>query len=141
LRYKQFVSPTVLERARDLLGTQKSYRKAVKHQQKSLVYDDRQQHPLAQRGAALAGSTLWRWLSWLGSLTRTRQSAMQLISQKFPGHALHREMILIDPRKYRSEARGQTLQQAAELLLVEGMFRLKMTNPIFPDFATGCSWR
>ncbi len=141
MRHKQFVSPTLLERARDFLGTEKSYRKAVKREQTSLVYDDRQEHPLAQRGAALAASTLWRWLSWLGNLTKTRQSARQLISQRFPGHVLHREMILIDPRKYRSEARGQTLQEAAELLLVEGMFRQKMTNPIFPQFATGCSWR
>jgi hypothetical protein len=141
LRYKQFVSPTLLERARDFLGTEKSYRKAVKREQKSLVYDDRQEHPLAQRGAALAASTLWRWLSWLGNLTKTRQSAMQLISQRFPGHVLHREMIPIDSRKYRSEARGQTLQRAAELLLVEGLFRQRMTKPIFPQFATGCSWR
>jgi hypothetical protein len=54
LRYKQFVSQTVLDKAKDFLGTQQSYRKTVRPQQRSLVYDDRQDHPLAKRGAALA---------------------------------------------------------------------------------------
>ena len=141
MRHKQFVSPTLLETARDFLGSRKSYRQAVQHQQRSLVYDDRQENSLAARGAALAHSTLWHWLSWLGGLTRTRQSAMQLISQKFPGHSLHREMIFIDPRKYRSDARGETLQQAGWLLLVEAVFARRMKNPIFPRFATACGWR
>jgi hypothetical protein len=105
------------------------------------VYDDRQENPLAGRGAALAHSTLWHWLSWLGGLTRTLQSAMQLISQKDPGHSLHREKMPIDPRKYRSESRGQTLEQAGWLLLVEAVFKKKMGKRIFPRFATGCGWR
>lgn len=141
MRHKQFVSPTLLETARDFLGSQKSYRKAVEHERRSLVYDDRQENPMARRGAALAHSTLWHWLSWLGRLTRTRQSAMQLISQRFPGHSLHRQMIHIDPRKHRSEARGRTLEQAGRLLLVEGVFQRRMKKRIFPQFATGCGWR
>ena len=84
LRRKQFVSPTVLERAKDFLGSRKSYRQGVREQQRSLVYDDRQEHPLAARGAALAHSTLWRWLSWLGGRTRTMQRASQLICQQDP---------------------------------------------------------
>jgi hypothetical protein len=140
LRHKQFVSPTLLERARDFLGSGKSYRKAVHRQQKWLVYDDRQENPLAHRGAALAHSTLWHWLSWLGRLTRTLQSATQLISQQSPGHGLHRPMIHIDPRKYRSEAREKTLEQAWRLLLVEAVFEERMKKRIFPRFATGCGW-
>ena len=141
MRHKQFVSPTLLETARDFLGGQKSYRRAVRHQQRWLVYDDRQEHSLARRGAALAHSTLWHWLSWLGELKRTLQSAMQLISQKYPGHGLHRQMIVIDPRKYRSETRGETVEQAGWLLLVEAVFEQRMKNRIFPRFATGCGWR
>jgi len=131
----------LLDKARDFLGSEKSYRKAVKHQQKFLVYDDRQENPWAPRGAALAPSTLWRWLSWLGSLSRTMQSASQLISQRSPGHTLHRQMISIDPRKYCSAARCKTLEQAGGLLLVEAVFEQRMKNRIFPRFATGCGWR
>ena len=135
------MSPTLLEMARDFLGSEKSYRKAVQHQQKWLVYDDRQENPMAHRGAALAHSTLWHWLSWLGRLTKTMQSASQLISQICPGHGLHREMIPIDPEKHRSEARRKTLEQAGRLLLVEAVFEQRMKKRIFPRFATGCGWR
>ena len=135
------MSPTLLERAQDFLGSKKSYRQAVQHKQKSLVYDDRQENPLAHRGAALAHSTLWHWLSWLGGLTRTLHSATELISQEIPGHNLHRQMIPIDPRKHRSETRAETLEQAARLLLVEAVFQERMKKRIFPRFATGCGWR
>lgn len=131
----------MLETARDFLGTQKSYRQTVRHQQMSLVYDDRQENSLALRGAALAHSTLWRWLSWLGELRRTLQGAMQLISQKFPSHGLHRERPSVDPRKHCSDARREILEQAAWLLLVEALFARGMNKRIFPRFATGCGWR
>jgi hypothetical protein len=96
---------------------------------------------MAKRGAALAHSTLWHWLSWLGELTRTAHAASQLISQKDPAHSLHRALIMIDPRKYRSEARSQVLAKTAWLLLVEAVFEQRMKKRIFPTFATGCGWR
>ena len=144
MRYKQFVSETVLEKTKDFLGTDKSYRKTVRHQHRSLVYDDRQAHPLAERGAAMAHSSVWRWLSWLGGLTRTCQKACQLISQEDPHSTLHREVIPIDPRKYRGEdgcPRHQLLQRAGRMLLVEAVFHRQLGKRIFPQFATGCGWR
>ena len=141
LRRKQFVSPALLDRAKDFLGSPKSYREAVREQQRSLVYDDRQEHPLAARGAALAHSTLWRWLSWLGRLPRTMQQAGQLISQKDPPSTLHSQVIPVDPRKYRSEPRRIGLEQAARMLLVEATFQEHFGKKIFPRFATGCGWR
>lgn len=144
MRYKQFVSETVLDKAKDFLGTDKSYRKTVRWRQRSLVYDDRQNHPLAERGAALAHSSVWRWLSWLGGLTRTCQQACQLISQKDPHSTLHREVIPIDPRKYCGEEgcpRHQHLQRAGRMVLVEAVFQRQFDKRIFPRFATGCGWR
>ena len=87
MRYKQFVSETVLEKTKDFLGTDKSYRKTVRHQHRSLVYDDRQDNPMAQKGAALSHSSVWHWLSWLGRLTRTLQAANQLIDGYWTEHA------------------------------------------------------
>jgi hypothetical protein len=144
LRYKQFVSQTLLDKAKEFLGTEKSYRKTVRFQQASLVYDDRQDHPLSARGAALAHSSVWRWLSWLGSLTGTCQKACQLVSQKDPNSTLHREVIPVDPRKYRDEEgcpRHQLLQRAGRMLLVEAVFGQQFDKRIFPLFATGCGWR
>ena len=71
----------MLEKTKDFLGTDQSYRKTVRSGHRFLVYDDRQDHPLAERGAALAPSSVWRWLSWLGGLTRTSQKACQLIAE------------------------------------------------------------
>jgi len=144
LRYKQFVSETLLEKAKDFLGTKKSYRQTVRDGQRSLVYDDRQDHPLARRAAALAHSSVWHWLSWLGGLTRTRQTACQLINQKDLHSTLHRELVLIDPKKYRGEAgcrRHQLLERAGRMLLVEAVFQLQLKKRIFPRFATSCGWR
>ena len=141
MRHKQFVSPTLIERAKDFVGSPKSYRQAVREHGRSLVYDDRQEHPLAARGAALAHSTLWRWLSWLGGLTRTMQRASQLICQQDPHSTLHQQVIPIDPRKYRSEERRVSLEQAARMLLVEATFQEHFGKKIFPRFATGCGWR
>lgn len=123
------------------VGTSQSYRQAMRQNGQAMVYDDRQDHPLARRGAALAHSTLWRWLSWLGGLSRTRQAANQLIDQADPHCTLHREVIPIDPRKYRSEARCDLLQQAGQLLLTEAVFHQRLGKKIFPTFATGCGWR
>ena len=131
----------LLERAKDFLGSRKSYRQAVRQQHRSFVYDDRQEHPLAARGAALAHSTLWRWLSWLGGLTRTMQRASQLICQQDPHSTLHKQVIAIDPRKHRSEPRRVILEQAARMLLVEAAFQEHFGKKLFPRFATGCGWR
>ena len=134
----------MLDKAKEFLGTAKSYRKTVQHHQRALVYDDRQEHPLAERAAAMAHSSVWRWLSWLGGLTRTCQKACQLISQKDLNSTLHREVIPIDPRKYRDEegcSRHQLLQRAGRMVLVEAVFQRQLGNRIFPLFATGCGWR
>jgi hypothetical protein len=135
------VSPTLLDKAKDFLGSDKSYRQAVREGQRSLVYDDRQDNRFAGQGAALAHSTLWRWLSWLGGLTRTMQAASQLICQKDPNSTLHNQVIPIDPRKHRSDERRVTLEQAARMLLVEATFQEHFGKKIFPRFATGCGWR
>jgi hypothetical protein len=131
----------LLDRTKDFLGSQKSYRQAVREGQRAFVYDDRQEHPLASRGAALAHSTLWRWLSWLGGLTKTVQRASQLICQQDPRSTLHSQVIAIDPRKHRSEERRMTLERAARMLLVEAAFGEHFGKKIFPRFATGCGWQ
>lgn len=144
MRYKQFVSQTLLAKAKEFLGTEKSYRETARHQQRSLVYDDRQDHPLAERGAAMAHSSVWRWLSWLGGLTETCRRACQLIGQNDPHSTLHRAVIPIDPRKYRDEEgcpRHQLLQRAGRMVLVEAVFHRQFEKRIFPLFATGCGWR
>jgi hypothetical protein len=142
LPYKRFVSEVVCGKSKQFLDPGVSYRDTVHCQGRSLVYDDRQPGPLGERGAALAPSTVWRWLSWLGDgLTQTLQAARQLLRERAPHHTLHRDPWAVSPYKYRSEARGVTLRRALELVVVAELFPRLFGKAIFPDFATGCCWR
>jgi len=141
LPHKQFTSDILIDKTKDFLGSDKSYRETVRHQGKDLVYDDRQDHPLANRPAALAHSTPWRWLCWLASLTLTRRAASQLICQKDPDDDGHKRVIPIEPQKYRSQQRCQSLQEAARMLLIEADFQRHFQKKIFPTFATSMGWR
>jgi hypothetical protein len=69
------------------------------------------------------------------------QQASQLIGQEDPQSTVHRQVVPVDPRKYRSPERRVRLEQAARMLLVEAMFQEGFAKKIFPRFATGCGWR
>lgn len=137
LPYKRFVTEVVSDRSGSFLGTDQSYRQAVRLQGRELVYDDRQDEDLARRGAALAHSTVWRWLSWLGDeLQDAFRAVRQLIRERTPGSTLHWEGWGVSPYKYRSEARRLTLQRATEGLVLAEVFRRLFGKAIFPRFAT-----
>jgi len=138
LPHKRFVHPTIDRKCHDYLGEDVGYRKATEHQGRPVIYD---QPPTGgETSAALAPSTLWRWLSWLGGLKNTTRAACQVIRQKEPSAALHRQAWAVSPSKHRSEARQEVLEQALELLVVQRLFERLFSKSIFPHFATGCRW-
>lgn len=131
------------EKAKEYLGTDTSYRQVVQHQGMPILYDDREANsiPAGKEGVpGLAASTVWRWLSWLGSLENLLREASQLIRRKAPSSTLHREPWPMPTGKYRSDARRQTLQRAAECLVVESLFRDLFEQEMFPHFATAHGW-
>ena len=137
LPYKRFVSAVVCGRSRAFLGSDQSYRETVRVQGRELVYDDRQDEALGRQAAALAHSTVWRWLSWLGEgLREAVRELRQLIRARAPRSMLHREVWCVSPYKYRSEARRQTLQGALETLGIAEIFQRLFGKAIFPRFAT-----
>jgi hypothetical protein len=142
LPHKRFVSQVLQEKARDYLGSEpSSYRGASQREGRPLVYDDRQDEPLAKAAAALAPSTLWRWLSWVGNgLENTFRAARQLIREKEPRSTLHREAWAVAPHRYRSEARRQVLERALEASAVQEIFQRLFGKAIFPNFATAHGW-
>ena len=132
------------EKARESWATDTSYRKVIEHQGMPILYDDREADSIPAGKdcvPGLAPSTVWRWLSWLGGLENMLREACQLIRQKAPGSALHREAWPVSARKYRSEARRQTLQRAAQCLVSEPLFRELFDQEMFPNFATAHGWR
>jgi hypothetical protein len=137
LPYKRFVTEVICDRSRTFLGSDLSYRLAVRLQGREVVYDDRQDEDLARRAAALAHSSLWRWLSWLGDQLQDAFGAVRrLIRSRTPESSLHREMWGVSPYKYRSEVRRQTLQRAVEGLVIAKVFERLFGKAIFPRFAT-----
>ena len=142
LPHKRFVTAVVRDRSQAFLGTNQSYRATVRVDGRTLVYDDRQGEALAQHGAALSRSTVWRWMSWLGDgLQGTFREARRLIRAKEPRSTLHRQPWGISPAKYRSDRRRQTLQRALQGLVVTTVFQELFGKAIFPNLATGCGWR
>lgn len=137
LPYKRFVIDVVRDRSKTFLGSDQSYRQTVRQQGRAMVYDDRQDEGLARQGAALAPSTVWRWLSWLGDqLPDTWRAVRQLIRARTCDSALHREGWGVSPSKHRSEARRLTLQRAVEGLVLAAVFQRLFGKAIFPRFAT-----
>jgi hypothetical protein len=142
LPHKRFVTEVVQHRSQAFLGTDQSYRASVRPNGRELVYDDRQDEPLARDGAALSHSTVWRWLSWLGNgLHDTFREARRLIRAAASRSTLHRQFWGVSPAKYRSQPRRQTLQRALQGLVVGQVFQELFGKAIFPNLATGCGWR
>ena len=112
LPHKRFVKQDVLAKALKYLADQQpdaqaaTYRESVREQRVPLSYTN------DNNGRQLSHVTLWRWLSWLGSLKNLVQLATQLILQKDPQADLHRQSCPVACGKVRSVHRRRTLEQA-----------------------------
>lgn len=137
LPHKRFVKQDVLAKAWQYLSAEKqpkcraTYREAVREGRVPLSY------AADQEGRQLSHSSIWRWLSWLGSLNDLRKRATQLIFQKDPQAHWHWTPHPIAAHKVRSEERRKTLGQAALMLdVVETFSRLFGVN-LFTHLGTG----
>jgi len=142
LPHKRFVSAVVCDRSQAFLGSGQSYRGSVRPAGRELVYDGSPDEALVRRAAALAPSTVWRWLSWLGDgLQGAFRKAQRLIYRQEPRSTLHRQIWSVSPAKYRSDRRRQTLQRALQGLVIRRIFQDLFGKAIFPNFATATGWR
>ena len=138
---KRFTKQPVLDKGGEYLGTDHSYAKTVVDQREGLpiMYDDRTPAGL-EKASGLAPSTVWRWLSGLGGMPGTLRAAWDLIRQKEPAAALHRQPWALSPRKYRSEKRRGVLLQAMQMLAVDRVCAGLFGEGIFPRYATSQGW-
>ena len=139
---KRFTKQPVLDKGGEHLGTDHSYAKTVVDQREGLpiMYDDRTAAGL-RKASGLAPSTVWRWLSWLGGMPGTLRAAWDLIRQREPGSALHRQSWAVSPRKYRSEQRRDVLLAAMQLLAVDRVCAGLFGEGIFPRYAISQGWK
>ena len=136
---KRFAKQVVLEKGREYLGTEHSYRQTTEQQRMPIMYDDRTRK--GEEGpAGLAPSTVWRWLSWLGGMPGTLRAVSGLIRQKDPNSSLHRQPWAVPTTKYRSEKRQNTLAQAMQLLAADRLCENLFGEGIFPRYATAQGW-
>ncbi len=116
---------------------QRTYRKTVWHQNMRIGYQG-SDDDIDER--FLEHSTPWRWISSLGSMKKTLNQALHLISQKDPQSSMFREVFPVYPCKYRSLQRKNILQNTRCLLRAGEKFQRLFGQKIFPHLATACGW-
>ena len=118
---------------------EQSYRKVVTVQGTAIGYAELSAGQIDER--QLSPSTVWRCLSFLGSLTETLSQAQRLIREKAPETSFFRNLIPIIAKKYRSTKRKYLLETAQKLLGAAAEFKKYFGYGIFPHFATACRWK
>lgn len=81
-------------------------------------------------------SLVWRFLTWMGSLTYSLDKAREMILKHQPNSLCHRVSGSVDPFKARSEDRQRTLETARQLVLIMPEWEDCFGQEFFPRFAT-----
>jgi hypothetical protein len=140
LRHKRYVREAIQEKSGEYLETKRSYRRVVRPSGRPVTYEPEKGFLGLALLRRLSGSSVWRWLTWLGSLPKTATGACELIYQREPGMGLHREPCLVSPAKCRSDPRRQRLGEALRLLRIGRTFVGLFGREIFPGMATVHGW-
>ena len=130
LPYKRFAANQLIQFATRYLGSDPiALRPATSNQGKAVGYES-EDH-------ALSHTTLWRFLTFLGAMTISLSTGVELFQKAFPESTIHRFTGTISPRKFRSESRAQCLRNANRLLnLISQWDAAFPKERFFPRFAT-----
>lgn len=129
--YKRYVLAAVAALSEQYLNEpETSYRDVVQPEGMALGYAGNKDSAIDER--QLSHTTLWRWITWLGSMPGLTNQAVDLLRQRDPGFDLHRAVSPIFPGKYRSVKRRGTLEQVAELIRTGRRFAEHFSRRVFP---------
>ena len=135
--YKHYVKDSIVKLSYKYVEDDKiTYNQAVQHQSSLIAYttDKGIQEP------CLAGSTVHRWLSWIGGALKTPLTrALELIRQKDPSCNVFRQVQPLAAQKYRSQKRRSILDSAMRFFAAEVVYNALFGQSIFPRLATGFS--
>jgi hypothetical protein len=137
LPFKRYVLGFIQARcARYVEDSARSYRSGVQEEGMPISYAD------ADSGMELQPSTLWRWVSSLGSMPATACAALDVIKQKDPGTGIFRTLgtLRVAARKYRSEGRRRVLMGCLELVSIDRVYAALFEVSVFPELATAHGW-
>lgn len=133
--YKRYVKDNIIKLARQYIENSNiTYREVVKDKGLAIGYDS-DADKIDER--QLEGSTVWRWLDYIGSLNQLLSKALNLIRQRSPSSEIFRQIQPIYPKKYRTNERKKLLSQSIRLFIAEMVFSNLFGLSIFPKFATG----
>ena len=105
LPYKRFAVIQLIEFSKEYLGSDSlSLRPVTSSQGKAVGYES-EEH-------ALSHTTLWRFLTWLGAMTISLSTGVDLFQKAFPESNIHRYEGSVFPSKHRSDSRAQCLRNA-----------------------------
>ena len=156
LPYKRFAAPDLLARAKDYLNESRAtYRSVVRHNRCLIGYPLESQNAGNQGGnqgsdnqgvdtqvspgteqSVVPPSLVWRFITWMGSLTFSLDKAREMILKHQPNSLCHRVSGSVDPFKARSDDRQRTLETARQLVLVMPEWKDCFGQEFFPRFAT-----
>ena len=131
--YKRYVKDNILQLSQKYLeGDNSTYETVVRKEDAAIAYDSADSK---KYDSYLAGTTVWWWLHYIGSLKHVVSKAFSLIREKDPSSEIFRQIQPIKAKKYRSNERKKVLQRCARLLNAEAEFRRLFSSSIFPHFA------
>jgi hypothetical protein len=114
LPYKRFAKSVIIDHASKYLEDDISYRQSVQGTHTPVAYDGRE----GEQGRQLSRSTVWKWLTWLGSLKEPLQRITSLVLEKDPSANPARDVSPILSKKFCLQGRHDVLHFAARLLVV-----------------------
>jgi hypothetical protein len=111
-----------------------TYRQAV------MVDNSAPGYPQTER--TLAPTTIHRWITTLGRLTKTCRTALSLLLQENPISSICRVLarIIIPKRKFKTHHRKKQLIGCRQLLMIETIFKATFNTSIFTKLATRCAF-
>lgn len=124
LPYKRYLKDDIIRLSQKYVEDDNTtYRKIVTHEGASIVYHGSESY--------FEGSTVWRWLSFTGSLVTPLSNGLNLIKQKSPESGIFRKIRPINFKKYRSEYRKNILSNALRVFICEEKLRTLFGTSIF----------
>ena len=132
--HKRYVLTQMVSRCRDYVDNERvSYRQAASHEGRLLFHVQSNPAITAHSRCArrcrvglttLAHTTVYRWVTTLGSWRNALRHAWRLIQQKAPSTSLVGDLasLRIAPRKYRTDERRRVLLNCASWCLTEAVY-------------------
>ena len=118
----------------------RSYRKTASPEGRVRGYQTSTNAPAIDE-RALAHSTLWWMLAWLGAQVAALAEGRQLVQQQHPGSTCHRFVGAVAPDKFRSRQRELSLCRSRQLLHLRAEWEDLFLEKFFPRFATRSGFR